>query len=108
MRAVLQSKPLAAAITANNKIIHSYANGVIDEIECSKPVYHEDGGENLNPINHAVLIVGYGYDDATKLNYWLIKNSWNTTWGDEGYFRVAMDSDVSICGIRTYVMFFTD
>ena len=47
-------------------------------------------GENVNPLNHAVLIVGYGHDEAIGLDYWLLKNSWNTTWGDQGYFKIAI------------------
>ena len=59
----------------------------------------------LNPINHGVLIVGYGHDEATGLDYWLLKNSWNTTWGDKGFFKIARDADdlkkdyIGTCGI---------
>ena len=80
MKGVLQSKPLAAAVAANNKYMHSYASGVIDATDCAKEVVVD--GETLNTINHAVVIVGYGHDDDTGLNYWLVKNSWNATWGD--------------------------
>lgn len=37
---------------------------------------------------HFVLIIGYGYDATLKLHYWIIKNSWGTTWGDGGYMRI--------------------
>ena len=84
MKTYLQKQPLAIAIAANNYYIHSYANGVIDATDCGyNSVY--DG------LNHAVLMVGYGTDEATGLEYWLIKNSWNTTWGDKGYLKIKIE-----------------
>ena len=39
-------------------------------------------------MNHAVLLVGYGTsDDGTE--YFLLKNSWTTMWGENGYMRIA-------------------
>jgi C1A family cysteine protease len=35
-----------------------------------------------------VLLVGYGTDAATKTDFWLVKNSYGTTWGEKGYFKV--------------------
>ena len=40
-------------------------------------------------VNHAVLAVGYGTDLETGMDYWLIKNSWGTEWGDQGFFKVV-------------------
>ena len=80
LKDLIQQQPLAVAVAANNKYIHSYASGIIDAEDC----YTTDDGKSgsLNPVNHAVLIVGYGTDEATGLEYWLVKNSWNSTWGD--------------------------
>ncbi|KAF4706372.1 hypothetical protein FOZ62_001760 [Perkinsus olseni] len=48
--------------------------------------------------NHAVLTVGYDLG-ATK-PYYLVKNSWGTSWGEEGYMKIAIDdSPEGVCGI---------
>ena len=96
MKVRVHKQPVVVAITANNLYIHSYTSGVIDATDC----YTSMSG--LNPIDHAVLIVGYGYDKATRLDYWLIKNSWNTTWGDKGYMKIKIideEFDIGVCGV---------
>ena len=96
----VQKQPVSTGIAANNKYIHSYASGIIDANDCMSEEQPYD--DPLNPINHGVLIVGYGHDEATGLDYWLLKNSWNTTWGDKGYFKVAIkstDEYLGFCGV---------
>nr|ADK46902.1 cathepsin B [Radopholus similis] len=44
---------------------------------------------------HAVRIVGWGVDGPTKVPYWLVANSWNTDWGEDGYFRIRRGTDES-------------
>lgn len=47
------------------------------------------------PIDHSVLLVGFTEDGD-----YIIKNSWGTYWGDDGYMTIKGSND---CGIKTYV-----
>ena len=52
-----------------------------------------------NETDHAVLVVGYGTDPVSKLDFWLIKNSYGTNWGKNGY--LVLQRGVGMCGIGT-------
>ena len=95
-KAAIKQQPLIIAIAANNKYIHSYKSGIIDSEDCNTAVLVDH--EWLNTINHGVLAVGYGLDKTTGLEYVLVKNSWNTTWGDSGYFKLRLYGSIYYCG----------
>jgi len=46
---------------------------------------------------HAVKMIGWGVEGGVK--YWLVANSWNTDWGDNGYFKIIRGIDE--CGIES-------
>ena len=86
MKAALDQQPLAVAIEADKMVFQTYSSGVLTSSRC---------GTNLD---HAVLAVGYGTEDGQ--DYWLVKNSWNTTWGDQGYIKLAIVDGAGICGVQ--------
>ena len=47
---------------------------------------------------HAVKLVGWGKEDSSGDEYWLIANSWTTNWGDKGFFKILRGTNE--CGIE--------
>jgi cathepsin L len=80
--------PVSIALDAETKLFQSYKSGVITSDSCG------------TTLDHGVLIVGYGEEDGIK--YWLVKNSWGSSWGDDGYIKIERSestNDAGICGI---------
>ncbi|XP_060192861.1 zingipain-2-like [Lycium barbarum] len=86
------NQPISVGIAANQEF-YLYGSGIYD-------------GSCYRKLNHAVTVIGYGTsEDGTK--YWLVKNSWGTSWGEEGYMRIARDIGVDggHCGIASMASF---
>lgn len=66
-----------------------------DFLSYSTGVYQHSSGRMLG--GHAVRVVGYGTESGT--DYWLVANSWNHTWGDNGFFKILRGSNE--CGIES-------
>jgi cathepsin B len=56
-------------------------------------IYHHTTGTVEG--GHAVKMLGWGHDDASGWDYWICANSWGTTWGESGYFKIKQGD----CGI---------
>jgi len=67
--------PVVVGVHASNKMV-LYSSGIFYDIDCD--------GENMN---HAVTVVGYGVRDGDT--YWIVKNSWGESWGEDGYILIS-------------------
>lgn len=88
MKAAVAQQPVAVAIEADTRYFQSYSSGILTSSSCG------------TTLDHGVLTVGYGEENGQK--YWLVKNSWGTSWGDMGYVKIARSestNDPGICGI---------
>ena len=93
MLQALHVQPIAAAVASENPYFQFYSKGILFSYLC---------GEK---IDHAILIVGYGEDSALG-PFWIVKNSWGSKWGENGYFRIAREmkkGESGHCGINLYV-----
>ena len=54
-------------------------------------------------VNHAIVIIGWGHDEKSGKDYWIIRNSWDTWWGINGYGWI--ERGVDMCRIESYVYF---
>jgi C1A family cysteine protease len=88
LKEAVANGPVSIAIEADTRIFQFYSSGVITSPDC---------GTNLD---HGVIIVGYGEENG--IQYWLVKNSWGDTWGEQGYVKIERSessNDKGICGI---------
>lgn len=85
MDALLSVGPISVVIDAEGDF-QLYESGVFESSECSK-----------TELDHAVIAVGYGVTSKGK-TYYIIKNSWGTDWGMDGYIYFSADIP-NMCGI---------
>ena len=88
MMYALSKQPVSVAIQADQKDFQLYKSGVFT-------------GECGTKLDHGVLLVGYGSEENG--DYYLLKNSWGETWGDDGYIKLGRGSEFNSgngqCGV---------
>lgn len=85
LMSALMGQPVSVAIEADQQAFQLYDSGILTDV-CG------------SDLDHGVLAVGYGTEDGT--DYWRVKNSWGSSWGENGYIRIQRGKGTSgECGI---------
>jgi len=92
MNALAKLGPLVVSVACHPWL--SYKAGVFPGADFSSPTSKRSDTD----VNHMVVLEGYGTDEETGEDYWLVRNSWGPNWGEGGYIRLKRDDAVS-CGI---------
>ncbi|CAE7296582.1 XCP1 [Symbiodinium sp. CCMP2592] len=83
----VSKQPVSVAIEADQMAFQLYKGGVLSKTCGTK-------------LDHGVLVVGYGTEDGK--DYWLVKNSWGSTWGESGYVKLERGKPgPGECGIKS-------
>lgn len=82
LRVAVTWHPVAIAVAAGNPDWMSYTSGILDDPACYS------GG-----LDHGVVVVGFN----ASARYWIIKNSWGSDWGENGYMRLRMGNNTCGC-----------
>jgi len=86
--AIASVGPISVGIDASQDSFQFYKSGVYTDENCSSQF-----------LDHGVTAVGYDTDDSGAA-YYIVKNSWGTDWGNQGYIWMARNKD-NACGIAT-------
>jgi len=82
MKAALAKGPISVSVGTGTPF-HHYSGGILNDKSCPTST------------SHAIGAVGFGS------NYWIVRNSWGTSWGESGYGRIAIVDGVGICAVQS-------
>lgn len=89
--AVANVGPISVSLNISPAHVRFYDRGILSNITCS-----------ADDASHAMTAIGYGSADGQ--DYWLLKNSWGTEWGEDGYLRLARNQN-NMCGISSNAVY---
>jgi len=86
LKAAIEKGPVSVTVEADRAVFQGYKTGVLNSTQCG------------TQLDHAITAVGWGTSGTQ--DYYIVRNSWGTSWGDKGYISIAAVNGVGICGIQ--------
>ena len=88
LKLALSTGPVSALIEADRQVFRLYSRGILNTDKCGIDA------------DHGIAIVGWGKDEINRIDYWIVKNTWGTGWGEQGYVRIGIYEGAGVCGIQ--------
>jgi C1A family cysteine protease len=92
LKTAIADGPVSVAIEADTFVFQFYSGGILNSKACG------------TDLDHGVVAVGYGADASGK-PYYIVRNSWGSSWGVGGYVNIAIVDGPGICGIQMEPLF---
>jgi C1A family cysteine protease len=86
LKSALAIGPVAVAVEADKTPFMHYTGGIVTGSTCG------------TSLDHGVLAVGWGTESGQE--YYIVKNSWGSSWGESGYIRIGVEDGAGVCGIQ--------
>jgi len=87
LMAAIAGGPVSVTVEADTSVFQGYTGGILNSSACG------------TSLDHAITAVGYGNKNGQ--NYYIVRNSWGASWGDQGYIMIAaVEGTAGICGIQ--------
>ncbi len=93
MKAAVSQQPVNVSIYASATSFRQYSSGIYNDPLCG------------NQHNHATNVVGWGVGTAEQPEYWIMRNSWGTDWGEQGYMRMEIVPGDGQCGVQMWAIY---
>jgi cathepsin L len=90
LKGAIATQPIVVNVDSGQDVFKMYHGGIISDVKACG-----------NLTDEPLLAVGYGKDEKTGAEYYLVKNNFGTDWGEDGYVRIGIVDGAGVCGIQT-------